>query len=58
MAKPHFNDPIEPMDLANLRHNGARSVVKVNSIKNTTLTGGVLPMKRAKEAPGRPVSAS
>ena len=26
MAKPRFNDPIEPMDLANKRQNGVRSL--------------------------------
>jgi hypothetical protein len=26
MAKPRSNDPIEPMDLANMRHNGVRSL--------------------------------
>jgi hypothetical protein len=26
MAKPRFNDLIEPMDLANMRQNGVRSL--------------------------------
>jgi hypothetical protein len=26
MARSRFNDPIEPMDLANMRHNGVRSL--------------------------------
>jgi hypothetical protein len=26
MAKPRFTDPIEPMDLANMRQNGVRSL--------------------------------
>jgi hypothetical protein len=26
MAKPNSNDPIVPMDLANMRHNGVRSL--------------------------------
>jgi hypothetical protein len=26
MAKLRFNDPIEPMDLANMRQNGVRSL--------------------------------
>ncbi len=26
MANPRFNDPIEPMDLANMRQNGVRSL--------------------------------
>jgi hypothetical protein len=26
MAKPNSNDPIAPMDLANMRHNGVRSL--------------------------------
>jgi hypothetical protein len=31
MAKPRFNHPIEPMDLANMRQNGVRSPCSVLS---------------------------
>ena len=38
MARSRFNDPIEPMDLANMRENGVRSLwVQCNQCRHTTV---------------------
>jgi hypothetical protein len=38
MARPRFNDPIEPMDLENMRQNGVRSLwVQCNQCRHTTV---------------------
>jgi hypothetical protein len=40
MAEPRFNDPIEPMDLANMRQNGVRSL---DVQRNDHLPGDLTP---------------
>jgi hypothetical protein len=38
MARSRFNDPIEPMDLENMRQNGLRSLwVQCNQCRHTTV---------------------
>jgi hypothetical protein len=38
MARSRFNDPIEPMDLANMRQNGVRSLwIQCNQCRHTTV---------------------
>jgi DNA-directed RNA polymerase subunit RPC12/RpoP len=38
MAKPRFNDPIEPMDLANMRQYGMRSLdVQCNQCRHRVI---------------------
>jgi hypothetical protein len=38
MARSRFNDPIEPMDLANMRENGVRSLaVQCHQCRTSTI---------------------
>ena len=38
MARSRFNDPIEPMDLENMRQNGVRSLwIQCNRCRHTTI---------------------
>ena len=48
MAKPRFTDPIEPMDLANIRQNGVRSLcVQCHQCRHEVITN-------VDRLPGRP----